>query len=157
MVIHLNVPGFPGLTSTMAGCSSASRHPAAEGCYHLVVSQKRSSGDDPSAAPGLARKVSPVPTPPLQPAPRFWGVTWALQPCFSQIFMSALWVGVTDPCSLVRGREGAACPQQSQRLVPSPALQTAPKYDQGVFSSLCFFFSFSLSFCFNIRCLKRSM
>ena len=46
-VIRLNVPGVPGPTSAVAGCSSASQHPAPEGCYHLVVAlvcPKRGAG-----------------------------------------------------------------------------------------------------------------
>lgn len=158
-VIRLKVPGIPGPTSAAAGCSSASipapcsRGLVPPGCVSGVA-QKRSR-DGPSAAPGLTGKVSPVRTPPPWPAPRS-GVLSGLSSHVSAIFHVSPTGGGHRPALLGEGREGAALPQQSRRLVPSPA-QTAAKYGSRYLLLSVRFFFFPLSFCFNIRCSKRSM
>lgn len=72
---------------------------------------------------------------------RVLGCEVASPAAFQPFFMSAPRLGVTNSCFLRRGRDGAARPQQSQRLVPSPALQTAAKYgSRNLFLSVCFVF-----------------
>lgn len=88
------------------------------------------SRDGPAAAPGLIPKVSPVHAP---PAPRF-GASPNSSP---QVFLSAL----TLPRG--KGREGAACSQQSPW--PSPAALTTTKHRSRILH-LCFFFPLSTPF-----------
>lgn len=76
---------------------------------------------------------------------------------FQPVFHVTPWVGVTNTCSLVRGKEGAARPSRADGSCLHQHYRLQQNTDFFLCGFLFFFFFFPLSFSCNITCSKKSV